>query len=111
MAIVTGWKFICGDITLDEQTSYSVEVCDMVEDLSMADNVLSKAKVAALQLGLAKVTFCWAGETIDVPTDKIIGFNPFLRADASGAGDAGSADCMYLLDGKEHQLKKKMLFS
>lgn len=108
--MVTGWKFICGDIVLDENTAYSVEVTDMVEDLSLPDNLLSKAKVAALQLGLAKVTFCWADSTIEIPTDKVIGFNPFLRADASGAGSAGAAECLYLLDGKEYSLKKKMMF-
>jgi len=112
---IKNWKFECGGRVLDENTAFTPDIIQLTEDLGLPQNTLGYAKVMIMQLGFPTSVFHWEGFTVEVPSDKITTFNPFLRASAGGAGASvtgGSA--FYMLDGQEFpfvDLKKNRIHS
>lgn len=110
--MIKGWKFTTREgLILDETTNYPEDIKQMMKDMSLADNALSLAKVSIYSDDLHDVQFHWNDAVIDVPTEHIISFNPFIRATCDGM--SGKVDekgeMFYLLNGQEYPLKKKIM--
>lgn len=105
---IKDWKFKTREgLVLDEYTPYPEDVQRMVTELDLPDNTLAYAKISIYQDDLQGVVFELGGVEVAIPTDKILTFNPFVRAISDGlkSGVSGG-DYFYLLDGEEFPLKK-----
>lgn len=109
MSAITGWRFECPGVVIDESTQFTPDIIQLTEDLNIPQNQLGYAKVMIMQLGFPNAIFKWEGFSIEIPTNKITTFNPFIRTAASGSGSsaAGGGEALYLLDGQEYPFVKK----
>jgi hypothetical protein len=106
---IKDWKFTTLEgLTFDEYTDYPEDIKQIAIDLKMPENALSCAKVAIFNDGLTGVTFILNGIELSLPPDKILTFNPFIRAicDGLSGGSSDTDSIFYFLDGVEYPLKK-----
>ena len=107
---IEDWTFTSTEgLVLDELTKYPLDIKQMVKDMDIPDNSLSYAKVTIYNEDLHGIKFTMHDITIDIPEDKILSFNPFVRAKCDGlTSGSDDGEILYLLDGIEHSFKKKL---
>lgn len=107
---IKDWKFTTKEgLVLDEYTDYPPDIKDMAIEMDMPDNPLSYAKVSIYHEDLNEVVFHIRDTELSLPTEHILTFNPFIRvvSDGMASGEDATGDLFYLLEGVEHELKKK----
>jgi len=107
---IRDWNFTTAEgLILDEFTKYPSDIQQMARDMSMPDNTLSYAKVTIYNEDLHGIKFNINGESIDIPEEHIISFNPFKRVKCDGlSSGTDDGELLYTLNGVEHSFKKKL---